>query len=145
MNHRFPLAALLAFSGVLSDTNEYFYSRLSPKKEIPPSVHATVALSPVPKQKESDLERAVRECDFDTKWDERHSADLLRDSASARVILFGIGYDSVRGGDPRDGMAVAHALPYLKSTGWKYVAVEGPASLNQYVGTLQLEPEAKKV
>ncbi len=143
--HSLSLATLLALSGVFSDTNEYFYSRLSSQKELQSSVQAASVLPLVSEQQESDLEKSVKECDFDTRWDERHSAGLLKDSASARVILFGINYGGHRGGDPRDGKAVAQSLPYFKNTGWNYVAVEGPVSLNQYVGTPQLEQEARKV
>ncbi|HIG95430.1 TPA: hypothetical protein HA249_00870 [Candidatus Woesearchaeota archaeon] len=123
----------------------YLVSRFFPRTNIEIPVRAASVVPSEPEPEESELEKAAKACDFDTRWDEMHSAGLLRDSALARVILFGVDYDPIKGGDPRDGSAVAGALPYFQTQGWNYVAVEGPISLNQYVGTFRLEQEAQIV
>ncbi len=135
---------LLLLSGPLFYNLKGNYSPFFSQKESEPTTHVASVVPLEPEQQESGLEKAAKECDFDTRWDEKHSADLLKDFESARVILFGINYGDHNGGDPRDGAAVAGALPYFKNAGWNYVAVEGPRSLNQYVGTTNLTAEARK-
>src|SRR3989338_1634616 len=107
----------------------YLVSRFFPRTNIEIPVRAASVVPSEPEPEESELEKAAKACDFETRWDALHADRLLEDSALARVILFGVNY-----GDPRDGAAVAGALPYLQTRGWNYVAVEGPVSLNQYVG-----------
>jgi len=86
-------------------------------------------------------------CSFDYDgWDKSEMEKLVRSSVTSRVTMFGIDHGNPdEPGDKRDGEFVAGLLPFYNNQGFCYVAVEGPASLNERLKNEGFEEEARNV
>ena len=94
-------------------------------------------------QSQREFERAVKHnFDYDG-GDRREMEGLIRSSTTSRVVMFGISHGE-RPQDRKDGNFVAHLLSYYHRLGFKYVAVEAPASLNNYLKTPKFEESLKR-
>ena len=94
-------------------------------------------------QSQREFERAVKHnFDYDG-GDRREMEGLIRSSTTSRVVMFGISHGE-RPQDRKDGNFVAHLLSYYHRLGFKYVAVEAPASLNNYLKTPKFEGKVQE-
>ena len=95
----------------------------------------------------SDKSSLEQLCDFDYDgWDQKQREVLLDTIKDKKVVMFGIDHGAPdQSGDKRDGEFVAELLPFFKSAGYTYVAIEAPYSLNKLIGKHNFEEIAQNI